>query len=110
MGKTQYMTSEDSSVYIDPDGAEQDKREIDKAIAEIDKALELLKPSNIDTTVFQGNAYEMTRDKFEEIRKQLVDQRQKCIEIKNDITSIVNHYIALDHEIQRKVSEVINGG
>ena len=110
MAKTQYRTSLDSSVYIDPAGAEQDKREIDKAIAEIDKALNLLNPFNLDNSLFQGNTFEMTRDMFDDTAKRLRKQRERCVEIRNEITRIVNHYVTLDREIQRRMSEVFGNG
>ena len=110
MSKTHFMTSPDTTIYIDPAGADRDRREINSAIESLEEALALLKPDSIDTSLFQGNAYEQTRDRFGEICKRLENQRQICINMREDITRIVNHYIALDREIQKRVSEVISGG
>ena len=110
MGRTQYMTSENSSVYIDPTGAEQDKREINNAIREINNALTLLKSDNLDESLFQGYIFEGTRQKLQDYTKRLETLRGDCEKARDDITSIVNHYVTLDREVQRRVAQALSGG
>jgi hypothetical protein len=110
VAKTQYRTTLDTSVYIDTEGAEDDKREIDRAIADIDKALEKLRPGGLDASIFQGNIYDSTHEDMENMWRRLSEQRRKCVDMKNDITNIVNHYVTLDREIRRRALEVFTNG
>ena len=109
MGKTQYMTTANSSVYIDPTGADQDKREINNAIKEINDALTQLKKDNLDESLFRGYIFEGTRQKLQDYTKRLETLRGDCERAREDIAGIVDHYVALDSEVQRKVAQTMSG-